>query len=117
MQGNFGEFVADLTEYLSPQALRFAGHPDCVGSPTCTGGHIARSKSVLFVNAMILPKPQYPLAIEVVKPQGMVLNPVLFNFRLGYFLKLNFDLSYLKFNGGWDLLGTFQFRTNYYPRR
>lgn len=107
MQGNFGDVVGSLTEFLSEQALLFDGHP----------GQKAESKSVLFANTLLLPHPSYPLAVEFLKPNGMALNPWLLNFKLGYFLHLNFDVSYLRFKGGWDLLGTFQFRTNYFPRR
>lgn len=107
MQGNAGDITGALTEFLSPQALLFNGHP----------GQTARSNSVPFASLMILPKPAYPLAVEVMKPNGMALQPILINFKLGYFLKLNFDVAYLKFNGGYDVLGMFQFRTNYFPRK
>jgi len=105
--GNNGERVALLTEFLTDQALSFAGHPN----------QHATSKSTLFGSLMWLPHPNYPLAVEFMKPNGMALNPILLNFKVGYFLKLNFDLSYLRFRGGWDLLGQFQFRYTQYPRK
>jgi hypothetical protein len=37
--------------------------------------------------------------------------------KLGRFLHLNFDLAYLKFDGGYELLGLFQFRYNQFPSR
>lgn len=107
MQGNAGDMIGTLTEFLSPQALLFNGH----------GGQEAKSNSIPFASLMILPKPAYPLAVEIMKPNGMPLQPILINFKLGYFLKLNFDIAYLKFNGGYDVLGMFQFRTNYFPRK
>lgn len=107
MQGNFGDVIGSMSEFLSPQGLLFAGHKD----------QTAQSKSVFFANALLLPNPHYPLAVEFLKPNGMALRPWLLNFKLGYFLKLNFDVSYLKYAGAWDLMGTFQFRTNYFPRR
>jgi len=36
--------------------------------------------------------------------------------HLGTLLKLNFEISYLTFKGGWDVLGMFQFRYGYFPR-
>lgn len=109
MHGNAGEQTAYLTEFLSPQSLQFlSGKGE---------GVQATSKSVFFGSLLMLPKPSYPLGVEFIKPNGMVLNPLLLNFKLGYFLKLNFDVSYLRFQGGWDLLGTFQFRYNHFPKR
>jgi hypothetical protein len=104
--GDNGDRVSLLTEFLTEQALLFAGHPN----------QRATSKSTLFGSLMWLPHPNYPLAVEFIKPNGMALNPLLLNFKIGYFLKLNFDLSYLRFQGGWDLLGQFQFRYTHFPR-
>lgn len=107
-QGNAGDRIAQLTEFLAPEALAFlAGQPN----------QKAESDSVVFGSLMFLPKPQFPLAVEVLKPNGMALNPILFNFKIGYFLKLNFDIAYLRFNGGWDLMGMFQFRYTHFPRK
>jgi hypothetical protein len=39
------------------------------------------------------------------------------NFKIGYFLKMNFDIAYLRFQGGYDVLGLLQFRFNQFPRR
>lgn len=106
--GNAAERIALLTEFLSPQALQFnLGGPNPIE---------AKAKDTVFASVMFLPKPSYPLAVEVIRPNGMPLKPLLFNFKLGYFLKLNFDLSFLTFQGGWDLLGQFQFRYTHFPR-
>lgn len=106
MQGNMGSFISGLSEFLSPQGLEFyAGQR----------GQVTRSESVPFASLLFLPKPDRPLGIEIMKFNGSALNPLLINFKLGYFLKLNFDLAYLKFNGGYDILGTIQFRYNYFP--
>lgn len=107
MEGNVGNLVTNLTEFLSPQAFTFDGHP----------GQTATSHNVFFASLVTFPKPAYPLGVELFKPQGMAMNPWLLNFKLGYFLHLNFDLAYLKFQGGYDLLGDFQFRFNYFPSR
>ncbi len=105
--GNNGERVALLTEFLSDQGLLFAGHPN----------QHADSKSTVFGSLMWMPHQNYPLAVEFMKPNGMALNPILLNFKIGYFLKLNFDLAYLRFRGGWDLLGQLQYRYTYFPRQ
>lgn len=106
--GNAAERIALLTEFLSPQALQFnLGGVNPIE---------AKAKDTVFASVLFLPKPSYPLAVEVIRPNGMPLKPILFNFKLGYFLKLNFDLSYLRFQGGWDLLGQFSFRYTHFPR-
>ncbi|MBI3549836.1 MAG: hypothetical protein HY078_12430 [Elusimicrobia bacterium] len=107
MQGNFAESIASLTEFLGPEHLLFQGHTN----------QIATSHTAFFISAFGNPHPSYPLGVEFIKPNGMVNNPWLLNFKLGYFLHLNFDIAFLKFRGGWDLLGNFAFRTNYFPRR
>ncbi|MBI5622848.1 MAG: hypothetical protein HY924_03625 [Elusimicrobia bacterium] len=108
MMGSTGDIPAQLSEYLTPQALEFyAGRV----------GDRCWSRSMPFASILYLPKPAYPLGVEFIKFNGGSLNPVLINLKLGYFLKLNFDVSYLKYNGGYDFLGTFQFRYNHFPRR
>jgi len=107
MAGDAGNMVGMLSEFLTDQALIFDNHP----------GQTATSKSTAFASLLFLPTPSYPLAVEFMKPNGMPLNPWLLNFKLGHFLKLNFDLSYLKFTGGWDMLGTFVFRYTEFPKR
>ncbi|MBI4348801.1 MAG: hypothetical protein HY553_18325 [Elusimicrobia bacterium] len=107
MQGNFADGIPLLTEFLSREALNFSGRPNTT----------AQSKSAFFFSILGLPKPAYPLGFEFIKPNGMALSPYLINFKLGYFLKLNFDIAYLKFQNGYDLLGMFQFRYNYFPSR
>lgn len=106
--GNAAERIALLTEFLSPQSLQFS-----LGGVNPIE---AKAKDTVFASVMFLPKPSYPLAVEVIRPNGMPRKPILFNFKLGYFLKLNFDVSYLRFQGGWDLLGQFQFRYTHFPR-
>ena len=106
-RGNGAERIAMLSEFLNEDALKFIGHPN----------QQAKSKDLVFASLLLLPTPTQPLAVEFVKPNGMALSPWLINFKLGYFLKLNFDISYLRFNGGWDMLGTFQFRYTHFPRK
>jgi hypothetical protein len=108
MQGNQGDIVAHMSEFLTSEAMRFyAQRPNSR----------VRSRTVPFLSMFGLPKPSYPLGFEVMKFNGAPLSPWLINFKLGYFLKLNFDVSYLKYQGGYDVLGVVQFRYNHFPRR
>ncbi|MBI4374834.1 MAG: hypothetical protein HY549_00130 [Elusimicrobia bacterium] len=108
MQGQQGDMVAQFSEFLTPDALGFfAGRR----------GQRVRSRSVPFASLLLLPKPAYPLAVEFMKFNGAALNPYMINFKIGYFLKLNFDVALLKFDGGYDVIGLLQFRYNHFPRR
>ncbi len=107
LQGTMGDIVSQLSEFLTPESLRFyAGRP----------GASASSRTVPYASIFMLPKPEYPLGFEVLKFNGSPLNPWMINFKLGYFLKLNFDLAFLKYRGGYDVLGVLQFRYNHFPK-
>jgi len=107
MQGSMGSVVANFSEFLTPDALGFfAGRR----------GQRVASDSVPFASLLLLPKPEYPLAVEFMRFNGAPLSPWMLNLKIGYFLKLNFDLAYLRFNGGYELLGLLQFRYNHFPR-
>ncbi|MBI4248946.1 MAG: hypothetical protein HY611_05540 [Elusimicrobia bacterium] len=108
MQGNHGDMIAHFSEFMAPDGLGFfAGRT----------GSIASSRSVPFASLLLLPKPQYPLAVEVMKFNGAPLSPIMINFKIGYFLKMNFDIAVLKFDGGYGVLGLLRFRCNHFPRR
>jgi hypothetical protein len=108
MQGNMGDAVAEFSEFLSPDSLTFlAGQP----------GGTVRSRTMPFFSLFGLPKPSQPLGVEFIKFNGAALNPWMLNFKIGYFLHATFDLAYLKFQKGYDLLGVLQFRFNQFPRR
>jgi hypothetical protein len=112
MQGNFGNLAGNLSEYLSPAALEFykqTSNFQPVG--------FVQSRTLPFGSAFYMVKPDYPIGFEVMKFNGAYSNPWLINFKLGRFLHLNFDVAYLKFDGGYDLLGLFQFRYNQFPSR
>lgn len=112
MQGNFGNLAGNLTEYLQPAALEFykqSNNFQPVG--------FSQSRTVPFFSTFYMLKPDYPIGFEVMKFDGAYGNPMLIDFKLGRFLHLNFDLAYLKFDGGYDLLGLFQFRYNQFPSR
>jgi hypothetical protein len=108
MQGNIGDLVGSMSEFLTPEALRFYNHEP--------NGTIVSSRSVPFGSVFYLLKPDYPIGFEVMKFNGSPESPILINMKLGRFLRLNFDLALLKFRGGYDLLGLFQFRFNQFPR-
>ncbi len=107
MQGTMGKLAAELTEFLRPEALRFYANKP---------GAEVHSRTVPFASAFYLMKPDFPIGVEFMKFNGAPLNPYLINFKLGRFLKLNFDLALIKFQGGYDLLGVFQFRYNHFPK-
>ena len=111
-QGNFGNLPGNLSEYLSPPALQFYKQ-----SSGFTPVGFVQSRTVPFGSVFYMLKPDYPIGFEVMKFNGAYSNPWLIDFKLGRFLHLNFDLAYLKFDGGYDLLGLFQFRYNQFPSR
>ena len=108
MQGSMGELASYMSEYLSPEALRFYAH-----HPSGTEVH---SRSMPFGSILYLPKPDFPIGVEWIKFNGAASSPYLVNLKLGRLLKLNFDLAYLKYRGGYEVLGLFQFRYNHFPR-
>ena len=75
------------------------------------------SRTVPFASAFYLLKPDFPIGVEVMKFNGAARKPLLINMKLGRFLKLNFDLALLMYQGGYDLLGVFQFRYNHFPKK
>jgi hypothetical protein len=108
LQGNFGSVISQFSEFLSPDSLHFyAGKPF---------GTMSYSRTMPYLSLFGMPNKNQPLGVEIIRFNGAQLHPMLINFKLGYFLHLNFDLGYLKFDGGYDLLGLLQFRFNYFPR-
>jgi hypothetical protein len=103
--GDLSKSIYMLSEFLSERALSLNGY---TGREVPTGA--------LFAGFIWLPRPDNPLAAEIIMPQGAPMSPRLINLQLGTMLKLNFQLSYLKFDGGWDLLGMFQFRYSHFPK-
>jgi hypothetical protein len=109
MAGTIGELPANMSEFLTPEALKFYNRD--------TAGTIVTSRTVPFASLFYLIKPDYPIGFEIMKFNGAARKPILVNMRVGRFLKLNFDLAVLKYQGGYDLLGLFQFRYNHFPKR
>ncbi len=108
MQGTIGNLAANLSEFLTPEAIKFYRND--------ASGTTVTSHTVPFASFLALPKPEYPLGIEIMKFNGAALNPWLVNIKMGYFLRLNFDVAYLKYQGGYDILGVIQFRYNFFPQ-
>lgn len=103
--GDMPKVIYSFSEFLSKEALSLNGHPNA-----------AIPSGMLFGGFMWLPKKDSPIGMEFMLPQGAPMSPKLINLHLGTLLKLNFEMSYLTFKGGWDLLGMFQFRYNYLPK-
>ncbi|MBI4055800.1 MAG: hypothetical protein HY402_06715 [Elusimicrobia bacterium] len=106
MGGNSVDKISFLSEFLTPEALNLSGHPN----------QRATSDSLFFTNLILYPHWKFPVELEYLKPTGAPASPYLLNLRLGRLLHMNFDLAYLKFKGGWDLLGVLNFRYSYFPK-
>ncbi len=104
--GDMPRVIYSFSEFLSKEALSLNGHPNA-----------SIPSGMLFGGFMWLPRKDSPIGLEFMLPQGAPQSPKLINLHLGTLLKMNFELSYLSFKGGWDLLGMFQFRYNYLPRK
>ncbi|HBA61929.1 MAG TPA: hypothetical protein DCZ92_14175 [Elusimicrobia bacterium] len=107
--GDMPKVIYSLSEYMSNEAINLTKN-------RASGTSVDIPTGMLFGGFIWLPKKDFPLGAEFMIPQGAPLHPKLVNLHLGSLLKLTFELSYLKFDGGWDLLGMFQFRYNYLPR-
>ena len=112
MQGNIGNLPGHLSEFLTPEAMKYYS-----SNPAAESADPIKGRTVPFASILFVPKPAYPLGVEFMKFNGARKNPWLVNFKLGYFLKLNFDLALLKYQGGYDVIGVLQFRYNHFPRR
>jgi len=108
MQGDMGDFVSQLSSFLSPNAFIFYH-----GEP----GQTVHTNSVPFASVFGFPHKNMPLGVEVMQFNGAALHPILFNFRVGSFLHANFDVGYLRFDGGYDVLGLINFRWSEFPNR
>ncbi|OGS56744.1 MAG: hypothetical protein A3J79_09095 [Elusimicrobia bacterium RIFOXYB2_FULL_62_6] len=104
--GTMPKLIYQMSEFLSKDALlNFGGYSD-YNIPT----------GMIFGGLMWLPRSDRSIGLEIMAPQGAPMAPKLINLHLGTLLKLNFEISYLTFKGGWDVLGMFQFRYGYFPR-
>lgn len=104
-EGDIGKTVFMLSEFLSDRSSELTyNHP------------IKISHSTLFFNSFYILKEKHLIGFEVIIPQGSTFSPRLVNLQLANILKLNFQLSYLTYKGGKELLGMFNFRYSFYPR-
>ncbi|OGR40655.1 MAG: hypothetical protein A2X35_10190 [Elusimicrobia bacterium GWA2_61_42] len=108
--GDMPKVIYSLSEFLSKEAINRAN------ANSDTSAKIQIPTGMVFGGFMWLPKKDSPIGLEIMVPQGAPQSPKLINLHLGTLLKLNFELSYLTFKGGWDLMGMFQFRYNYLPK-
>jgi len=107
--GDMPKVIYGLSEFLSRESINQTNNRSLTAPINIPTG-------MLFGGIMWMPSLNTPLALEVMVPQGAPMQPKLFNLHLGSLLKLNFEISYLTFKGGWDLLGMFQFRYNFLPK-
>ncbi len=103
MDGEFNNFIYQTSEFLSENAIKAGGKELRISNSTVFAGFVYTAK-------------KNPIGFEVLIPQGSTLSPKLINFQLGSLLKLNFQISYLTYKGGYEYLGTFNFRYSFYPR-
>jgi len=94
-------FVANLSEFMSPEALNSIRTRRTSPSAAKASGFAASG----------FPEKRPALGHRNHKFTAPRLNPSEINMT-GLFLKLNFDVSVLKYKGGYDVLGTIQFRYN-----
>ncbi|MDO8806097.1 MAG: hypothetical protein Q7R35_16905 [Elusimicrobiota bacterium] len=107
--GDMPKVIYSLSEFLSRESINLSNNRP-------TTDELQIPTGMLFGGLMWLPKRDSFIGLEIMVPQGAPQKPKLFNLHLGTLLKLNFEISYLTFKGGWDLLGMFQFRYNYLPK-
>ncbi|MDP2866678.1 MAG: hypothetical protein Q8O90_10590, partial [Elusimicrobiota bacterium] len=107
--GDMPKVIYSLSEFLSKGAINRSNNRS-------ESAELQIPTGMLFGGLMWLPKKDSPVGLEVMIPQGAPQSPRLYNLHLGTLLKLNFEISYLTFKGGWDLMGMFQFRYNYLPK-
>jgi len=106
--GDFPKLIYQTSEFLSDKAINLT---------KCTTGKISMPQSTLYSGFIWLFKEKNPISAEIIIPQGAVLSPKLINLQLGNLLKLNFQISYLTYKGGWEYLGMFNFRYTHFPKK
>ncbi len=103
--GDFSKTIYMLSEFLSEKAANL----------TYSKSRKITNSTLFFNNFFIL-KESNIIGFEIIIPQGSTFSPKLINLQLANFLKLNFQLSYLTYKGGNEILGMFNFRYPFYPR-
>lgn len=106
MFGDFGDAVAQFSNFLSPTALEFYAQDP---------GQTVVSHTIPFMNVIFMPTSNHPIELEAMNFDGAALHPMLINLKASHYLKMDFNLGYLKFDGGYDLLGIIAYRYNFWP--
>jgi hypothetical protein len=107
MFGDWGDAVAQFSNFLSPTALTFYAQ-----EPNQT----VVSHTIPFVNAIFMATSNHPIELEAMQFNGAALHPMLINLKASHYLKTDFNLGFLKFSGGYDILGIIAVRYNFWPR-
>ncbi len=107
MFGDWGDAVAQFSNFLSPTALTFYAQ-----DPNQT----VVSHTIPFVNAIFMATSNHPIELEAMQFNGAALHPMLINLKASHYLKTDFNLGFLKFSGGYDILGIIAVRYNFWPR-
>jgi len=109
MEGKEQTVIPHLSEYVF---YREGLPPD---NPT-TPNRIWRDKGqILFFGLNTRMLLRMNLKVEAIYVRNNPLQPWLFNFDIGRFLPINFQLAYFRYKYGWDILGYFNYRYTFYP--
>lgn len=103
--GDMGKTVYMLSEFISDRSSQLTYNKSR-----------SISDSTIFFNTFLVINEKNIVGVEVIIPQGSTFSPKLINLQLANFLKLNFQLSYLMYKNGSEILGMFNFRYSFYPR-
>lgn len=109
--GDMPKIIYQMSEFLSDRAINLTKN-----NPSATA-KVILPQSTLYGGFIWLFREKMPIEAEIIIPQGAPLNPKLINLQLGTLLKLNFQISYLTYAGGWEYLGMFNFRYSHFPKR
>lgn len=105
--GDMPKVIYQMSEFLSETALKLEGY----NNPKAD-----IAKTAFYGGFIWMLREKNPIELEIIVPEGGPLSPKLINLQLGTLLKLNFQISYLTYKGGWEYLGLFNFRYSYFPR-
>jgi len=101
IQGKEHEIIPQLSDYIYWWYYRLE--------------HWESSERTVFFGFRTRIIPRINLKVEAMHPLKNSLDPWLFNIDLGRFLPANFQIAYLRYKYGWDILGYFNFRHTFYP--
>lgn len=69
----------------------------------------------VFYNMAFEPPGKFSVQWELIRPLDSKASPYLINLQIGRALRTNFDLAYLHYNQGYEVLGHLNFRFTLYP--